>query len=604
MKIFQIKVSKKKSDKPTWQRIIVPSGITFSALGVIIDDIMQVDSDEKFVFSFYLSAEVFEADEETPLKSRMWRYDAMEASGTFIDDLFEPAKSFSYSAQSFSFKIDIEKEYDTIAIDYPYVIKSSYVSDIDGINNKLSERYLLKNGKVPFIRKSEIKKGLAVSSLFPYSTRPISSEENASRSTASLLMASASLIGDYIEKKQKTIKPEYGKMSFSKLIERRPVTEIKDFAKALRISRYSVMTKPELCDAVAAELLDPEIMIGVLLPVSDVLMNSFELLLANDCVLKLSNEEELIGFLCLSDFYYVDVIDGYAVTSHEVKEAFEMIADDFFFTEQKKIQWVENIVNKVIPNYYGIIPIDLFCRLCSRKRDPEIKPKEVMEIYKTIPDVFNSCVIIDGNIADGSCTDRETYKAIKGAHGSKPFDLVPVGELETLFRYNYPARDPSYVRLRSFLRREFDCSDKDADDILFDLHDMIPFEKDYDELLKVFEDFEIKISFEKLEKLIPILNDVVNNTRTYHNCGFTPTAMMKNFDSRGLSKRPSVIIPMSSQAAAMLSKSKNEFEMMGIKIDLDSATQQQGKKKKIYPNDPCPCGSGKKYKKCCRDKKQ
>ncbi len=23
------------------------------------------------------------------------------------------------------------------------------------------------------------------------------------------------------------------------------------------------------------------------------------------------------------------------------------------------------------------------------------------------------------------------------------------------------------------------------------------------------------------------------------------------------------------------------------------------KKDKIYPNDPCPCGSGKKYKKCC-----
>ncbi len=23
------------------------------------------------------------------------------------------------------------------------------------------------------------------------------------------------------------------------------------------------------------------------------------------------------------------------------------------------------------------------------------------------------------------------------------------------------------------------------------------------------------------------------------------------------------------------------------------------KDKKIYPNDPCPCGSGKKYKKCC-----
>ena len=26
------------------------------------------------------------------------------------------------------------------------------------------------------------------------------------------------------------------------------------------------------------------------------------------------------------------------------------------------------------------------------------------------------------------------------------------------------------------------------------------------------------------------------------------------------------------------------------------------KPKKIYPNDPCPCGSGKKYKKCCGKK--
>jgi len=26
-------------------------------------------------------------------------------------------------------------------------------------------------------------------------------------------------------------------------------------------------------------------------------------------------------------------------------------------------------------------------------------------------------------------------------------------------------------------------------------------------------------------------------------------------------------------------------------------------KKKIYPNDPCPCGSGKKFKQCCMGKK-
>ena len=33
----------------------------------------------------------------------------------------------------------------------------------------------------------------------------------------------------------------------------------------------------------------------------------------------------------------------------------------------------------------------------------------------------------------------------------------------------------------------------------------------------------------------------------------------------------------------------------------DSAVKEPKKRaeKKVYPNDPCPCGSGKKYKQCC-----
>ena len=32
------------------------------------------------------------------------------------------------------------------------------------------------------------------------------------------------------------------------------------------------------------------------------------------------------------------------------------------------------------------------------------------------------------------------------------------------------------------------------------------------------------------------------------------------------------------------------------------ASQTIRKEAKVYPNDPCPCGSGKKYKKCCGNK--
>ena len=52
---------------------------------------------------------------------------------------------------------------------------------------------------------------------------------------------------------------------------------------------------------------------------------------------------------------------------------------------------------------------------------------------------------------------------------------------------------------------------------------------------------------------------------------------------------------------------------MGVQVDLNGNTDViqttmfprglNGEpirvEKKIYPNDSCPCGSGKKYKKCC-----
>ena len=35
------------------------------------------------------------------------------------------------------------------------------------------------------------------------------------------------------------------------------------------------------------------------------------------------------------------------------------------------------------------------------------------------------------------------------------------------------------------------------------------------------------------------------------------------------------------------------------KDDSLARTPKKREDKKVYPNDPCPCGSGKKYKQCC-----
>ena len=103
-----------------------------------------------------------------------------------------------------------------------------------------------------------------------------------------------------------------------------------------------------------------------------------------------------------------------------------------------------------------------------------------------------------------------------------------------------------------------------------------------------------------------LVMDIVNHTRTYYNCGFSPYAINKILSSRTTSRFPKTIVPMSSAAADLMAQMKPDMEKLGLNIDINAtASFANGKDKngkKIYPNDPCPCGSGKKYKKCCGSK--
>ena len=48
----------------------------------------------------------------------------------------------------------------------------------------------------------------------------------------------------------------------------------------------------------------------------------------------------------------------------------------------------------------------------------------------------------------------------------------------------------------------------------------------------------------------------------------------------------------------LILKGTDQYTYFNIDNKLNSNTRTVYKSKKIYPNDPCPCGSGKKYKKC------
>jgi len=101
---------------------------------------------------------------------------------------------------------------------------------------------------------------------------------------------------------------------------------------------------------------------------------------------------------------------------------------------------------------------------------------------------------------------------------------------------------------------------------------------------KVFDHFNTAgIDFEdenQLNEVVPLVMDLTNNVRLWMNNGYTPNELSGKFEKPNFKPLPI-----------------GGFTGMGGRPNLSVISV--GAREKIGRNDPCPCGSSKKYKKCC-----
>ena len=121
------------------------------------------------------------------------------------------------------------------------------------------------------------------------------------------------------------------------------------------------------------------------------------------------------------------------------------------------------------------------------------------------------------------------------------------------------------------------------------------------------------VDFEDIDQANEFLSyamKAINSVKLWCNHGYSPDELMRQPQ---LYPGDLTIVPGSSLAAKTLAEGREQLEQMGLRVDLDATatnistlnfdngingTMTKGAKK-VYPNDPCPCGSGKKYKRCC-----
>ena len=192
--------------------------------------------------------------------------------------------------------------------------------------------------------------------------------------------------------------------------------------------------------------------------------------------------------------------------------------------------------------------------------------------------------------------DFDVYYDTSKAQKGKPL-YIP--EKDKLLKYaddRYYEHTPQTKALLDFLCNKIGMSSGQSEDFVGECdlcirYSIIPKEHPIDAIVNdYFIEKIISKRFTKLQyaEFLKLVCDMVNNTRLPCNRGFTPNELA---DRVGIGERQTV----AGISSVNSGRSFDSSEIGLVEIVHNSTITGE----KVGRNDPCPCGSGKKYKKCC-----
>ena len=389
--------------------------------------------------------------------------------------------------------------------------------------------------------------------------------------------------------------------------------ELKVFADDIGLTKLSKLKKAELVELVAARLLDPDVMFYRLSIFDDKAIEIFEKGIGR--FYRFSDEErDTVNVLNEMEFAAVgrdDAGEDILFVFDEVAEVWQGVKNEKFDAYRKRASWVWKCLYWT-EEMYGYTPIENFLDVINVKKELQMTADELIEIFDHFPlDQLWTVRLDDIFLSTIYAPDPDRLYDLRVRQQGKDYYIPTAAEVEELFDTCALLSTPAYQKMKKYMTKNLHLTETEAEDILLDLWDMLSTEDDFHESLQWFMD---QFEFSNDKQAGDILNlfmPLSNNTRMIVNKGHTPSELSGRIKF-GPGNMP-VITAGSSLAAGMLAKAAPEIRKMGFGLDLESNAAKipvmdlpngldgpvKMSQKKVYPNDPCPCGSGKKFKKCC-----
>lgn len=218
---------------------------------------------------------------------------------------------------------------------------------------------------------------------------------------------------------------------------------------------------------------------------------------------------------------------------------------------------------------YGLVSLEKVADIYRAQNNEELSVGELRQFAEREKGSLQRrhVYVQEGHFVHEAAVGEEDM--LQRKQGDKPY-YVP--EKDELLRYtddHYFEKNYHYLALESFLKERFKSNPGLAEEAANDVHDDIQAGGRLQTVMDTLTMHGVEYkNDEEISQVVQLVTDLFNNVRLWENRGHTPDELHQRFEKPHLKPLPGGGGKVSS-------------------------------KLKVGRNDPCPCGSGKKYKKCC-----
>ncbi len=217
---------------------------------------------------------------------------------------------------------------------------------------------------------------------------------------------------------------------------------------------------------------------------------------------------------------------------------------------------------------YGSTPVSVIRRILEQELGEDISEEKILSLYDSLPSDSKYSVYdaATGRIHYRRISGEELAELIQKQEG-KDFYIPSLAEINEIYEQGFSLDSPAYAHYRSFLEDYCDIDPDEAKSAAAELSKKISEENAPEKCVQEMIAWSGADS-SCAQLLLRMYRNCRNETRFPALCGHTPLEI----------------------GAAPSDSPYQEFD-----LEFNDSV----KPVRIGRNDPCPCGSGKKYKKCC-----